>query len=450
MEGEQQVHIYDGELRVLNQQNDFEYNVELSLLDDRTTANGWRYENLAEHRPLFAKKPILIAYTRGGAKIGDGHNMKVGRDKEGNEYASFTDADSERIIGSLSDNEEDITLVERDGHTWIVGKGTIWKWYAREAVEKIAMQGRMDISIETLVTKNRMEGDEEVEETFIPLGATILGDDVPPAVKGAHIRPLSTRNEVEFRELMVRAASYREKKEEQPEKKTSKGVKRYMNRKQIEKLQPLFKDHRVLSVSEDGNTAILMNADGEFCAYSFPEQDREQILDSRFQQVNASIEVVLNEDTTEHLDIYDFLSRNDSELANAKSALETERGLREQAEKDLKDALAREKKQRMAAAKAAVQRELAEINEQLVSAEKVDNSIIAPVVAAIEGGEYDDCMNADGEWNGDERACAAVKALCMDAFKESRKRRAGVDAWNVVNNGSSNGDPMIDSLNSLK
>ena len=235
MPDEQQVHLYKGQLRVLSQENEYLYNVELDLLDDTTTANGWRYENLEMHRALFAGKPILIAYTRGGKKIGDGHNMRLVRDANGEEYATFTDAESERIIGSLSDNEQDIRLEVRDGHTWIVGKGTIWTWYAREAVEKIASQGRMDISIETLVTKNRMNAEEEVEEEYIILGATILGDDVTPAVKGANIRPLS---EIKFSDLKLRAASYvgtsdGMQEPEQSQVNDRKGVKRTMSKKLI-------------------------------------------------------------------------------------------------------------------------------------------------------------------------------------------------------------------------
>lgn len=130
-----------GEIRFLQKANDYLYTVELELLNDKVTANGWRYENLERHRPLFAGKPILIAYTRSGTKTGDGHNFRMKRTADGQEYASFTDADSERIIGSLSVNQDDMRMENREGNKWIIGKGTIWTWYAREAVEKIASRG---------------------------------------------------------------------------------------------------------------------------------------------------------------------------------------------------------------------------------------------------------------------------------------------------------------------
>ena len=37
----------------------------------------------------------------------------------------------------------------------------------------------------------------------------------------------------------------------------------------------------------------------------------------------------------------------------------------------------------------------------------------------IDNDVYADCVNADGEWNGDERACAAVKAMCMDVIRKN-------------------------------
>jgi len=100
---------FAGELRVLRQQNPFLYDVELWMLNEKLTHNNWRFINLEEHRALFAGTPILIAYINQGAGIGDGHNFKVRRDpKTGRERPSFTDADAERIIGSLSDDPEDI------------------------------------------------------------------------------------------------------------------------------------------------------------------------------------------------------------------------------------------------------------------------------------------------------------------------------------------------------
>ena len=448
-----EVHLFKGELRVLSQPNEYLYNVELDLLDDRRTANGWRYDNLEMHRALFAGKPILIAYTNGGRKIGDGHNMRSVRGKNGEEYASFTDADSERIIGSLSDNEQDIRLESRDGHTWIVGKGTIWTWYAREAVEKIASQGRMDISIETLVTKNRMNAEEEVEEEYIVLGATILGDDVTPAVKGANIRPLV--DEVAFRDLKLRAASYivavKEKQEPELPPTIHKGVKRTMSKKLIEKVQGLFPDYRVLSVSEDGNlVALLRNSDNEFRMYNFPETDRETILESRFMDVQASVVMNAAEDMSLSTDVDTLVGDMMTALNSARSELEAEKTARQNAENALAAMKEQQKTQRRQSAKLAAKHELAEINESLAAEERIEEAVLSEVEEDIDKGEYDDCTNAAGEWAGAEKACAAVQSICMKALKANRGKRTRVNAWDAAKSFRDTEDSVLQSIGNLK
>ena len=449
----QEVHLFQGCLRVLSKQNEFLYNVELDLLDDTTTRNGWRYENLEQHRALFAGKPILIAYTRGGRKIGDGHNMRTVRGEDGEEYASFTDADSERIIGSLSDDEADIRIEDRDGHKWIVGKGSIWTWYAREAVEKIAAQGSMDISIETLVTKNRMEGDEEVEENYIILGATILGDDVPPAVIGANIRPLSAK---EFKDLKLRAASYIgevggvQEPEAEPTK-TNKGVKRTMSNKLIEKVQGLFPDYRVLSVSEDGNlVAMRRNSDGEYRMYKFPEEDRETVRDGCFMDTQACIALNAAEGVVLNADIDVLTGDLESRLNSALTELAAEKKARENAESELATIKEQQKNQRRASAKLAAKHELAEINASLSAEEQVAEADLAEIENAIDAGEYDDCGNAAGEWGGCEKACAAVQALCMKALKAQRAKHTRVNAWDAARGYHDDDDSIIKSVNNLK
>lgn len=453
----QSVHLFNGSLRVLSKQNDYLYNVELDLLDDTTTRNGWRYENLEQHRALFAGKPILIAYTRGGKKIGDGHNMRTVRGADGEEYATFTDADSERIIGSLSDNEADIRIEDRNGHKWIVGKGSIWTWYAREAVEKIASQGSMDISIETLVNKSRMEGDEEVEESYIILGATILGDDVPPAVIGANIRPLSVRDEAVFNSLKLRAASYignedgQQEPEVKPETPKHKGVKRAMSKKLIEKVQGLFPEYKVLSVSEDGSIAALRrNSDGDFRLYKFPDDDKETIRESCFLDTRAEIVLNAAEDCVLNADVESVVGELEATLNSVRAELAAEKQARQNAEKELNEIKEDRKNQRRSSAKLAAKHELAEINESLAFEERVDENVLEEIEKDVDEGEYDDCMNAEGEWDGCEKACAAVQSACMKVLKEMRSKMTRVNAWDAAKGFRDEDDSIVKSLNNLK
>ena len=421
--------VLQGSLRVMRKLNEYLYSVELELLDERVTANKWQYVNLDKHRAAFAGIPILIAYVQGqgGTRIGDGHNMRERRDRNGETFVSFTDADSERIIGSLSDDEADIRLENRNGNRWIIGKGTIWAWYAHEAVEKIAEQGRMSISIETLVQENRMEGDVEIEETYVPLGVTILGDGVPPAVRGAHIRP----NMQAFREMKMRAASYAAQSLESNT--TPKGV-RKMNNKRMEKLRSLFPDQDILIVSEDGRTVALMNrSNGEISAHHFAEGTEDVVLENGALDVENAIDIHLSNGETISLPYDSVLGRYASlaeksarKLADAESALEKA----ENRVKALEDA---ERKRRVAYAKDAVRKELKDINDMLEAegAEALDDSACNEVMEEIDNGDYTEMMGENGEWCGADRACASLKARCMDRMKRNsaKHRKAKAYVW---------------------
>lgn len=425
--------VMSGSLRVMSKANEFLYNVELDLLDDRTTANGWRYENLEKHRPLFAGVPILIAYTNGGNRIGDGHNYRMKRTKDGREYASFTDASSERIIGTLSDNEADIRTEVRDGHTWIVGKGTIWAWYAAEAVEKIASQGRMEVSIETLVSENRMEGNEEVETAYTILGVTILGDGVTPAVAGANIRPLST---IDLRELKMRAASYIPQEQEEKPAKTAEGVRHMNNAKRMREVEQLFPGERVFCMSDDGLTVGLLNLQsGDMRAHCFSADEPNVVIDSRFAEVNTKVNMVLDNGTELSADMNKLVGELQSRVNELSKELEDKSEELEKAEETIENMEKAETDRRREEAKQAVHKALEEINrvQEAKDEPTVDEKVCEDVDKDIDDGEYDDCKNAKGEWCGAEKACAAIKAKCMDVIRKnseedlSKKRK--VNAW---------------------
>ena len=199
----------DGKLRLLERQTEFLYPIEIWLVNDQVNRNKWQYPSVIEKKDLFAGTPILVAYI--GNRVGDGHNFQTRKDANGEEYASFVSADSERIVGALSEKPEDIRVEEVNGVKWLVAKGFLWKWYAAELVSKIendSLRGReMSVSIETLVSQSHMNGDVEVMDEFLVLGTTILGDGVAPAVENARIVALQ-EIESEFKILKVRAASY--------------------------------------------------------------------------------------------------------------------------------------------------------------------------------------------------------------------------------------------------
>ena len=449
-----------GELRVLKKQNKYLYDVELDLLDDRVCANNWQFINLEEHRPMFAWIPITIAYAHGGRKIGDGHNHRMVRDEDGTERPSFTDADSERIIGSLSADEKDITLTERDGNKWIVGKGTIWTWYAAEAVEKIARQGRMSVSIWASVTKEHMEGDVYVEEKYVPISVTILGDDVAPAVKGANIRPLAGLGAEQINELKLRAASYIGKPDdaEQPANEPKKkGVKTKVSIKKMREMQALFPNDRVLSISDDGmNVMLCSKKDGDVRGYAFSPDAPDAVLENRYVEAAANVEMVFASSGYEaSIPLDDVLRPLQEQISTLNDQLAEEKKLREQADADLKAMREQEIKRRKSCAKEAVRKTFDEINAIRSAAEKIDDKECKEIEAAIDKGEYEECTNEKGEWDGDERACAALKAKCMDIVlklsSEAAAKNKAVYAWDggiLRNEGVA--DPAVDAINKWK
>ena len=248
-----------GTLKVLQRLNEYEFGVELWVLREGVNRNRWNYQNLRQHYLTFLGQPLLVAYV--GNQVGDGHNMAKRWDpKTGKEYYSFTDATAERIVGTLSEDEKDFTLVERDGHMWLRAKGRLFAFYAPELVAKIVEEGTMDVSAETEVTESHEEGDVDVFTEWKGLGVTILGDRVNPAIPGADIARLAAMQE-EFKTLKLRAAALHTAAENGSATPNKKGLRKTMNKRMMEQMQAKFPNHKVLSMSEDGLNVALLDAD---------------------------------------------------------------------------------------------------------------------------------------------------------------------------------------------
>lgn len=425
---------FDGKLKILQKVNEFTFRVELWLLNGKVNRNGWRYENLRQHMGAFADKPILIAYPRPG-QIGDGHNFRMVTDpKTGDLVPTFMDADAEHIVGRLSEKPEDIRMETLDGVEWIVGTGIIWKWYARELVERLerdAEQGRgMEVSIETLVLESHMDGEIEVETRYEVLGTTILGDHVAPAVAGARIKALQAL-EAPFQELKLRAASYEQSNK--PKQETRKGVKNVskkpMNKAQMDGIKAKLPGYTVLSAheAEDGTFKIIAASNsGEIMACSAAALNDEAIKpealtvcslsaqteDGAELNVNEAMANVFSAATAENRVLSAQVEKLTADLA-AEKANSAER------QKKIEAMETAEKQRRVNEAKKAAKDELAKINAARCDEDKFPESCCDPVVAAAENGDYTDCCDPDGNWNGADRACAAVRDLAM---QEQMKR----------------------------
>lgn len=412
---------FTGKLKVLSKEDEFLYKVEVWLLNSEVNRNGWQYLNLDEHRALFADTPILVAYT--GGKVGDGHNFRMKRDDKGEEYASFTDANAERIVGWFK-NDSDIRIETKDNVRWIVGDGTIWSYYARELADMLTEQGAegMDVSIETLVENIRVENGVEIFDRYQILGTTILGKGVNPAVAGAHIRALSLEDDL--KDFKLRVASYMETAKE-----TTKGTSKRMafNKVQLEALGEKFDGYRIVGCSEDGkNIALLSKTDNCFYGYTFGETD--EVITDNIKPVALNAEADFGEDVKVALDaIGAYVDEIKSLTAKANDA----EARADKAEAKVAELTEKETKRRNKAVVAAIKGLIKAYNAD--AEEPIDDKECADIVKDAEDGEYSDCDNAEGEFCGDKVACDAVKARIFDHESAIRAKKnaaaATVHSW---------------------
>ena len=435
---------FTGKLRVLSKEDEFLYKVEVWLLNSEVNRNNWQYLNLDEHRKLFVDTPILVAYT--GGKVGDGHNFRMKRDENGEAYASFTDADAERIVGWFK-NDEDIRIEEKDGVRWIVGNGTIWSYYARELADMLTEQGAegMDVSIETLVTDIRKENGVEVFENYQILGTTILGRGVNPAVAGAHIHALSLEDDL--KDFKLKVASYMETAKETIQK----GTKRMaLNKVQLEALNAKFNGYKIVGTSEDGNhIALLSEADN--CFYGYTLNGEEEIVAENIKPVNLNAEADFGDDVKVALDAIGAYVDQIKALTKKVADLEAtanEFGFENKALKE------KETNRRNKAVVAAIKALLKAYNAE--ADEPIDDKACADIVEDAENGEFSDCENAEGEFCGEEKACSLVKARIFDHESAIRARKnaasAAVHSWldGLRKNSNENSDSIEGLLSRIK
>lgn len=405
-----------GNMRVLAQENEYLYKVELWLLNGKKNRNGWIYKNLRDHIKQFVDTPILVAYINKGNKIGDGHNFTMKRGRDGKEYASFTDETAERIVGWFSDSDN-IRIENKDGTEWIVATGRLWSWYAAELTEMLTRRGNegMDVSIETLIEEMHLEDDAEVFTKYTVLGTTILGIGVTPAVAGAKIRALSMKEEME--KLKLRVASYQEKISD-----TTRRSGNRMNKAIANSLQARFEGYRVIAASDDGLNVCLLSEGGVPCTYSFCSKDETTIATERIKPVMANtIFPFENEEIS--VDAMDLLctvnalkSASDAELEKTKIALQ-------ETQKNLESAKNRETAWHVNAAKETIKSTFNAFNEDQPEGEKIDVALCNELVKRAEDGEYNECLNKNGEWAGCEVAKSDMLAKCAEAVREINRSR---------------------------
>lgn len=432
-----------GELRVMQRLNEYEFGVELWILRSGLNRNNWDYRNMREHYLTFVGQPILCAYV--GRKVGDGHNMREVWDPyTGEKGYTFMDGTAERIVGTLSDDSKDFSIVEEDGNEWIRAKGRLFQFYAPELVEKIVRTGRMDVSAETDTKKSYMEGKTEVITDWAGLGVTVLGDDVPPAIPGARIKALSAMQE-EFKTLKLRAASLDPGKGSNETNKR-KGV-NIMSKKAMEAMSEKFKGYRVVALSEDGMHVGLVDSAGSAYTYAFNAEDNGAVVESRIKPAYLTAAFPFGEGveaTVEVSDIVDYACAAKGQQAEDVKELQARL---DAAEEKIRTMEATEHERRVEAVKEAVNGALEDIR---ACAMEGDADMTETAKGLCDRAEEFAAMETDGKFCGADRAVLDLMAAHGKAQTEKRKKEMAAKqhsfAWNNPKTNSGEGGGIMEML----
>lgn len=413
---------FQGQLRLLAEKNGWLQRVEVRLLNSDLNRNGWIYQNLDEHRHLFAKTPLLCAYV--GDKVGDGHNFSMRKDeKEGKEVPDFTAPDAERIVGYFA-NDEDIRIEYIDGKKWIVGVGTIFSWYNRQLVEKLKERGELSVSIETLIDEMHYEGKTEVFTKYQILGTTILNEKVNPAVVGANIKTLQFKGDIQ--EFTMRVASFDEQQlglpnEPQTQKQnqnSKKGVTRTMAKvRKIDDLRSLFPNHTVLGAK--GQSVALLNEKGRCCSYTFQENENT-VVPERIEEI--AVNSVFGEgENAINISAEELVGSVQAQLNSTKTVLDDKT-------KECADLTAKinamteaERLRRRKAVETAIRMRVRQLKE--TSGCDIADNICDDMLTDEALNEYADMEDKNGAFCGDAKAVEKVSARCMDKVCEANIAR---------------------------
>ena len=388
---------YLGSLKFMGQDEDKNFYVQIEIVRSGPNRNGWDFQNMEQLAKTFLGTPLLCAYLPN--QIGDGHNFREKTLPTGEKILDFTGPNAERIVGAVSEDPNDIWTEEREDGVWAIAKGKIWRFYNRQLVDKLVLQGDMAVSaeIETFQGYTTEEGIEVYTE-WEGLGVTLLNESVPPAVPGAHIQAIKAMNE-QFKEMKFKAASYHPNEDEEkeqdldlaasadetkPDLSLNKGVRKHMslNRREAERLAPLFEGYEIVGLSENSEQVILMKDFG-FFSYKFNKDLGEEVVPSAIVPVkNISVLCGSDEDAVS-ADLDAIIRPMAAEVKDNKSTIANLNAQLEQVNKDF------------AAAKESIHTHRLEMVKSAINSAKCE----------IE----DACDNADME-----AECADMEARCED------------------------------------
>ena len=421
-----------GLLEVLDRDSDLNYNVKLRVMRSGLNRNGWDYRNIEQFAETFKGTPILCAYP--GNQIGDGHNMGEAL-WNGEVICDFTGPNAERIVGAIGEGENDVWTETGEDGTWIIANGKLWRFYNRQLCDHLAEQGRMEVSAETEVTEEHDEDSVSIFTAWRGLGVTILHETVAPAIPGASIQALKAMDSEKWNSLKLKAASYHPnteggegtppKAEEPTTPNNNKGVEKklILNKRQLAKLNERFKDYVLLQATEneeDKSILVTMRNDSyESFSYRLASMD-ETIATERIIPVACTVSI--GEDFSMNAD--DYFASLTSRVERLSADLSKAEKERDEAQATIKAMTEKENKRRVKAMKEAAKSALDKYNADRSAEEKVCEEDISCVMAEIDGGDYTECADKDGNFCGEEKVCQRVMSICAQKDIEFRAKNA--------------------------
>ena len=302
-----------------------------------------------------------------------------------------------------------------------------------------------------MVVESQQDGEIEVFTKWIGLGVTILGDDVQPAIPNASIKALELLKD-EFAEAKLKAASYEQNesnKQNNKEQETviERGTKAMtvLTKRELSALHDnYFKDYRVLSAMHDkekGETLVCMMKDGATYRYILGDGETT-VQPERITSVNVNATVEFDGERKISVDTDDMMNVLATDYAALNAKYEKLDADATKANNEL-DALKKsEAKRRIKAAKKAAQDTLRKFNE--TAPVKVSESVLTKLNEEIEKGEYSECEDEEGEWNGEEAVAEKVLAECGKATQKANEEKAAKERTTVVwkNTNSEHGESV--------
>lgn len=434
-----------GLLEVLDRDSDLNYNVKLRIMRSGLNRNNWDYRNIEQFADTFKGTPILCAYP--GNQIADGHNMDEAL-WNGEVICDFTGPNAERIVGAIGEGENDVWTETGEDGTWIIANGKLWRFYNRQLCDHLAEQGRMEVSAETEVTEEHDENSVSIFTAWRGLGVTILHETVAPAIPGASIQALKAMNSEKWNSLKLKVASYHPnteggegtppKAEEPTTPKNNKGVEKKLtlNKKQLAKLNERFAGYVLLQAKEneeDKSILVTMRNDSyESFSYRLASMD-ETIAPERIVPVPCTVSI--GEDFA--MNAEDYFAALSTRVETLSAELSKAQKERDEAQATIKAMTEKENTRRIKAMKEAAKSALEKFNADRSAEEKVCEEDISCVMAEIDGGDYTECADKDGNFCGEEKVCQRVMSICAQKDIEFRAKNAEKKnnqfAWDGIN-----------------